>query len=227
MIPDNPSILIKFPSRSRPHKMFAALDNIQSMIGIDDFVIALAVDLDDSTVNNPEVKRRLAGYDNLLVYWGRSKNKIDALNRSIPMGVNWRYLVVTADDFWFVKKGFGKQIISDFEQYFPDGDAILHYPDGYVNDKLLTLPVMGRKYYERTAYVYNPEYVSVRADREQQDVAQKLGKYKFIDVQIAEHQHYRWKGSEKDELNKVQDCPANYVKDKNTYNKRKLSNFGL
>lgn len=223
----NQSILIKFPSRSRPNKFFSCLENIKSLIGIDDYIICCALDLDDPTMNNKLVKERLNTYDKLRVYWGISKSKIHAINRNVPLDVDWKYLVCVADDFWFLKKNFGKQIISDFEKYFPDTDGLLHYPDGRVNKKLVTLPVMGRKYYERFGYIYNSEYVSVKADKEQMEVAQILGKYKYVPIQIADHRHPRWNFGEKDDQLKMQDSPLNYAKDGMTFNKRKMERFGL
>jgi hypothetical protein len=207
--------------------MFALLDNIRAMIGIDDFLIALALDLDDGTCNNQPVKERLKGYDNLTVFWGLSTSKINAINRSIPMNTPWKYLIVVADDFWFVVKEFGKQIISDFEKYFPDGDGLVHYPDGHVGSKLITLPVMGRRYYERTNYVYHPDYISVKADMEQQEVAKRLERYKYVDVQIAEHKHPRWGYGKMDDQLSLQDSPANYARDGATYHVRLTKGFYL
>lgn len=222
-----PKLLIKLPSRTRPKKFFDAVDNIQSMIGIEEFVIASALDLDDSSMNDWGVRNKIKEYDNLIIYWGLSKNKISAINRSIPMNIDWTHMIVSSDDFVFLKRGFGQQILHDFEQYFPDGDGLLHYPDGHVNEKLITLPIMGRAYYERTNYIYNPDYISVYGDCEQQEVAKKLGKYQYVPIQIADHQHFRWGFGGKDDLMAKTDSPENYQKDRATYNRRKLLNFGL
>jgi hypothetical protein len=205
--------------------MFALLDNIRAMIGIDDFLIALTLDLDDESCNNQSVKERLKGYDNVTVFWGLSRSKIDAINRSIPMNTPWKYLMVFADDMLFTKKDFGKIIISSFEAN-PDA-GLLHFPDGYVNDKLCTLPLMTRAWYEKFGYVYNPAYISVYADGEQMEVAKRLGKYKFIDEKIFLHRHYRWTKQQPDELNEQQDSPQNYAKDAETYHNRLIKNFDL
>jgi hypothetical protein len=205
--------------------MFSAIDNIQSLIGISNYLITLTLDLDDPTMNNEEIKGRLKKYDNLIVYWGLSRSKIEAINRSIPMNVSWRYLLVTSDDMVYIKKDFGKDIIEEFEK--DKGIGLLHVPDQHVNEKLITLPLMTREYYELFGYVYNPEYDSVKADGEQMEVAQRLGKYKYRPINIVRHEHYRWGYGQKDELNKKQDCPEKYIKDGQTFQRRKMMNFGL
>lgn len=211
----------------RPHKLLACLENIRAMIGIDEYVVSLNLDLDDYSVNNSEIKRQLQSFDNVIIYWSLSKNKIHAINRSTPTNFDWKWMILTADDFWFVKKDFGKQVIQDFKDYFPDGDGLIHYPDGRVNERLVTMPVMGRKYYHRTNYIYNPAYVSVKGDKEQHQVAELLGRYKYIPVQIADHRHPRWTKEQKDDQLKQQDSPANYAIDGMTFNNRKLKNFDL
>jgi hypothetical protein len=222
---DSPSILIKFPSRERPKKMLSCIENIRAMIGIEDYVIALALDLDDPSCNNQPVKEALKQCDNVIVYWGLSRNKIQAVNRSIPLNINWKYLVVTSDDMFFIRKNFGKEIIDAFEDY-PDA-GLLHFPDQHVNEKLITLPVMTRAYYERFGYVYHPDYVSVKADKEQMEVAQRIGKYQYVDLDIVEHRHWRWKKTERDQLYKRQDSPANFALDGLTYHNRLVKNFDL
>lgn len=218
-------ILVKFPSRSRPLKMFAAIENIQSLIGIENYIIALALDLDDESVNNQPVKEKLKEYDNLLTFWGVSRNKIDAVNRSIPMHYGWDILLVVSDDMKFVKQDFGKDIVEAFEQN-PDA-GLVHFPDGFVQSKFVTLPLMSRKYYEFTGYVYNNIYKSVYADREQTEVAKILGKYVFIDKEIVRHEHYRNGYGSPDELNKEQENQNVYAKDAAVYAQRKSINFGL
>lgn len=220
-----PKLLIKLPSRTRPKKFFDSVDNIQSMIGIEDYVICASLDLDDPEMNNTTVMQKLKEYDNLIVFWGLSRNKIDAINRSIPLNFEWSYLLVTADDMVFTKKNFGNDIIKAFEDN-PDA-GLFHFPDQVTKEKLITLPVMTREFYLHLGYVYNPEYVSVYCDSEQMEVAKKLNKYKFVPISIFEHHHFRWNLSEKDALLEKTDSPENYQRDRATYNRRKLLNFGL
>jgi hypothetical protein len=218
-------LLIKFPSRARPEKFFKCIENIQSLIGLVNYNIAATLDIDDETMCNIGVKERLKKYDNLIVYWGLSKNKIDAVNRSIPTGVSWKYLLVTSDDMVYIKKDFGKYILKAFEENPEAG--LIHFPDGTMGERLITLPLMTKKYYELFGYVYNPSYESVYADNEQMDVAKKLGKYKYIPTDIVRHEHYRWGFGSQDELSKKEDGQESYKIDRETFLRRKAINFEI
>lgn len=205
--------------------MFAAIENIQSLIGIEDYVIALTLDDDDDSVNNPEVKERLKKYDKLIVDWGLSESKIHSINRNIPTDIAWKLLLVVADDFVFIKQDFGKDILQAFEEN--PGAGLIHFPDGKQNEKLITLPLMTREYYELFGYVYNPAYENLWADNEQMAVAKKLGKYRYIPTHIARHEHPIWGYGVQDELSKKQDSPENYARDRKTFQERQAKNFYL
>jgi hypothetical protein len=218
-------ILIKFPSRERPDKFFASLGNITSLIGIESYLIVAALDLDDPSMNNESVIERLNTYSKLMVSWGHSNNKIHAVNRSIPLNVDWKYLLVTSDDMWYLKQDFGKDIIEAFKKN-PD-KGLIHFPDGHVNEKLITLPLMSREYYEPFGYVYHEDYMSVYADNEQMEVAKKLKKYKYIDTNIVCHRHAAWGYGKPDALLKKTEDPTNYAIDRKTFLRRQSENFGL
>jgi len=219
-------LLIKFPSRSRPSRFFEAIENIHTLIGCD-YVISATLDLDDATMNNPEVKDRLRQYENIIVYWGLSKNKIDACNRSMPTGPDWTHLMLMSDDMKFLVKDFGLVIKKDFEKYFPDGDGLLHYPDGHQNERIVTMPIMGRKYYERTNYVYNPNYTSLYSDNEMTEVAKKLNKYKFVNTHLFIHNHYKKNKKLLDAQYLKTDNPIVKAADKKIFLERQKNNFEL
>jgi hypothetical protein len=222
-------ILYKFPTRSRRNKMLAAIDNITALAKHDDYVIQLTLDVDDESVTNNSVKHQLAKYGKVYALWGISAgSKIGAVNRDLGLIFDdFDILICMSDDFVFLQEGFDLQIISDMQQYFPDGDGFLHYPDGHVNERLATMSIIGRKYFERFGYIYHPEYKSVYCDQEAQEVAKKLGKYKYIPIQLFEHQHPVWKRTEWDEQYRKTEDPVVYAEDKATYLRRQSQNFDL
>lgn len=136
----------------------------------------------------------------------------------------WKYLLVTSDDMIFVKKNFGSDIISAFEKYPHAG--LIHFPDQRQKQRLVTLPLMSRRYYEKFNYVYQPDYISVKADMEQMIVAQRLGEYQYVPINIVEHRHPRW-GFETDQQYKMQDNQNMYAIDGATFAKREGANFYL
>lgn len=219
-----PKILLKFPSRSRPKKLISALDNITAYIGVDDYTIVLTLDLDDPTIND-ELIAKLNSYKNVIVDLGYSKTKIEACNRDIEKYTDWDICVLFSDDMVMLSNIFGVEVINDFEKHFPDFDGIIHYPDSFAKDRVSTLSILGKKYFDRFGYLYNPRYLSVFADNEYTEVAKLLNKYVFINKIIFDHRHPIAKKSEWDELYRRNEDASLYQQDRRTYAMRKLKNF--
>ena len=157
---------------------------------------------------------------------GRSRNKIAAINRDIHLVKDWDILVVAADDMICVKKDWDEQIKNTMLATFPDGDGVLHFNDGFVGEKLNTLPILTKKYYDRFGYAYNPEYISLWCDNEFMDVAKQLKKQIYISDVLFRHEHYsNIKGMKMDKL--IIRTESFYHQDRRTYEKRKKINFGL
>jgi hypothetical protein len=220
-------LLYNFATRSRPEKFFKVLDNIKTLARHEDWRVIVTADADDSSMANEEVKNRAAGYENVIIYYGFSKNKIDAINRSLPFAGDFDILINISDDQLFLVEGFDLEIIKDMQEFFPDTDGFLHYPDSFAKDKLATLSIIGKKYFDRTHYIYNPEYKFVYCDNEAYDVAIMLGKHKFIDKKIYDHYHPVWRLAEWDELYRKSENPTTYAIDGATYQLRKANNFYL
>jgi len=126
---------------------------------------------------------------------GASESKIHAVNRDInEFDEPWDILVVASDDMWPVAKGWDTTIRNDMAKHFPDLDGMLWYPDGF-QKRITTMPIMGRRYYNRFGFVYHPSYRSFWCDNEQTAVAQAHGKIVYIDQQLFEHRHTRNHGT--------------------------------
>lgn len=218
-------ILFKLPSRERPSKCFAAIDNIISMIGEGvDYRIQLTLDLDDASMSNQDVRDRINSYgERVKAYWGTSTGKINACNRDMEFSGEWDILLLHSDDFVFTKLDFGKDILEAFNGY----SGLVHFPDGFQNERLITYPMMTREYFNLFGYIYHNAYDSVYPDNEQMAVAKKLGRYKYVPTCIFLHQHYLAGFGRQDELSKKEDSPENYQKDRATFLRRKAINFDL
>lgn len=220
-------ILIKFPSRSRRNKMFACIDNIISMSKHDDYKIQLTLDYDDRDVVGDDVKERIASYgDKVHAIYGHSSGKIFAVNRDMEFSGEWDILISVSDDFWFDVSGFDLEIIKAAKE---NPDCLLHFPDGHANNRLITMPIMDRAYFNRTGYIYYPGYQSVYADNEQMEVAKILGRHRFYNKRLFTHRHP--KNSKQygpvDELLKKTEDPMNYKIDGALFRERQKHNFYL
>jgi hypothetical protein len=213
-----------FASRSRPDKFFAGLDNICQLSASQDYFVIAKLDEDDTAMNIPPVWERLQSYPEVTVKWGHSKSKIHAINRSLEDIPPFDILINFSDDMRFTVQGFDDIIREDMKKFFPDGDGVLSYPDGYAPPDLCTMSIMGKKYFDRFGYVYHPAYNSLWCDNEFSQIAIDSGKYQYINNHILEHMHYAPGKTNKDALYCRNDT---YHADKQVYEARKLKNFDL
>lgn len=215
-------ILYSFPTKSRPDKAIACIQNIHDMSESENYEIILKVDFDDASCNNTDFISKIAQFKKVVLVFGESRNKVHAINRDIPKE-GWDILMNQSDDMWFIKKGFDADVINAFIDF----DGLVHFPDPVAKERLCTYSMMSNNYYNQFGYIYHPDYVSVYCDHHQQEVAKKLGKYKYVNSEILEHRHAIWGFGEPDELLKKTEDPLIYARDKRTLDYQRSINFGL
>lgn len=225
---ENPKILYKVPSRSRPTKFFNTLDNIHAFAKHDNFVIVASLDLDDESMGTKEVIERIAKYPKVIPRWGNNKTKIEAINANMNVVNDWDVVVVVADDQRFVMPGFDLDIIDTFRKYSPDFDLGLHYPEKWSKFELIVMTIMGRKLYDYLGCIFQPCYLSQYCDDEYTRVIRALNKYHFRPLVIHEHDHPAYRPElPKDELYH-RNMNLNWqAMDNATYIQRRDNNFGL
>jgi len=209
-------ILFKYTTRSRPELFERGLKSIIDNCFSNQYKILVTVDENDATMfkywNDPRITTII----------GESKNKVDAINRDVNEFVyDWDILVNMSDDMIFTQKGFDNIIRESFE----NTDQCIHFPDGSTGDRLISMSILGRDYYKRFNYIYNPEYISLYCDNETMDVAKILGRYKFVNENIFLHLHPAHGNALND--NQYRYTESFHPIDQATYLKRKANNFGL
>jgi hypothetical protein len=191
-------ILFKYASRSRNYKFFSGLENIiNNLADINNFCILVSLDIDDTTMNNSETINRLTEYvkkypQRIIVKYGYSKNKIDAINRDvneIKEKFDFDILVNFSDDMEFIQHSFDNIIRDKFYVHYQDTDGNIYFNDGFVGDRISTMSIIGRKYYDRFNYIYHPSYVSLWCDNEYTDVAKIHNKIMYFHENIYRHNH--------------------------------------
>jgi len=216
-------LLIKFPTRSRPEKFFKVLDLYYSLLdNILDTKFIISCDLDDDTMNCEDSKNKLNTYTNLNYYFENNKNKIEAINANLN-DVDFDIILLASDDMIPQEKGYDTIIKQSFKKFFPDTDGVLWFNDGYQGKNLNTLCILGKKYYQRFGYIYNPTYTSLWCDTEFTDVSKLLNKVKYIPHIIIKHEHPVWMGEKWDEL-QIKNDSFN-ESDRLNYYQRKEKNF--
>jgi len=188
-------------------------DNIHFLVSYDE---------DDSEMK-PQIIERLSKSIPITFVCGKSDNKIHACNRDIEQVQDWDIVLLLSDDMIPQKWGWDDSVR---QAYSKDLDLCVHFSDGYTKQKLQTLLIYGRPYFDRFGYLYNPEYVSLWSDNESMQVAKLLGKYVYYDEVLFRHEHYSNNQSlQADELMRKNE--SYYKQDQRTYNKRLSINFGL
>jgi hypothetical protein len=191
-------ILFKYASRSRNQKFFIGLDNILSNLSdLNNFCILVSLDVDDVAMNNTETIKRLTQYiqkypEKIIVKYGYSKNKIDAINRDVndvKNKFNFDILVNFSDDMEFVEHSFDNIVRNKFFIHFPDTDGNIYFNDGFTGDRLSTMSIIGRKYYDKFNYIYHPSYKSLWCDNEYTELAKINQKILYFHENIFRHNH--------------------------------------
>lgn len=211
--------LIKYATRGRPEKFFNAIQSIYDTIGTNDFLIVVSIDSDDQSMTSPTVREQLSNLKNAIVYCGSPAGKVAAINRDVEKHNDWDILVNFSDDMQFVCDGWDNLIIKKINQHWNGSlDFFAHFNDGFVGEKLPTMSVMGREYYERFFYIYPPCYNSFSCDAETMFVAMMLEKHKYFTEIICKHNHAVHTGIGYDNTYKHNDQYANA--DTKTFHKR-------
>lgn len=217
-------LLIKFPTKNRPLKFLSVLKNYIDYLDDKTTEIIVSCDLDDLTMNENHVKEEINQYDNVKLFYGNNKTKIEAINADLK-GVDFDILLLASDDMIPIIKGYDTIIKNAMIKHYPDTDGVLWFNDGHQGNKLNTLCILGKKYYDKMGYIYNPEYRSLWCDNEFMDVANLLGKQTYFKNVIIHHQHPEFGYGDKDIIHKLNYDNNNY--DKEIYYRRKKNSFGL
>jgi hypothetical protein len=219
-------ILLKMPTRQRPQKFLSVLKKYADLITLKDQVkILVSYDTDDRTMTPAVIDQAKAIYQNIELVSGYSVGKIHACNRDVAASKDWDIVVLASDDMLPQVKGWDKHISEMMQKHFPDTDGVLWFNDGYTFDKLNTMCILGRKYFDRFGYIYHPSYLSLWCDNEFTEVANTLRKQKYFPLVLFKHEHPANTGAGHDALYSVNE--AFYHQDMANYYNRKAINFGL
>lgn len=220
-------ILVKYPTRSRGKQFLELMAQMLATVSDRSSVhFLVSYDLDDTTMDERVVEavKSMCG-KSLTIVGGSSQNKIHACNRDLADYTGkWDAVLLLSDDMIPQFEGWDKVVIESMQAHFPDTDGCLWFNDGH-QDRICTLSIIGRKYYDRFGYMYHPSYVSLWCDNEFTEVAQALGKIKYSPLVLFKHHHPMWMGQREkmDALYKKNE--GFYHVDKRNYEQRKRHAF--
>lgn len=233
-------ILVKFPSRERPARFFASLETVYNLAydAENIYVLCTFDENDTEGMNNPYVRQRLDDLESTGMFkavFGESKSKIHAVNRDMdlipelfPQAADWGILVNLSDDMVFVAPNWDEYIRAEMRIGFPDTDGYLHFYEQDSKSALCVMTIIGRKYYERFGFIYDPRFKSLFCDNLQFQLAKMLGKYKYIDMEIFKHYNpaYGYENMPKDELF-LRQQEIGYSVDEQLFNEIRARNYEI
>jgi len=147
------------------------------------------MDEDDSSMNTDGIRDLLAECDNLTYIYGNSKSKIEAVNYPVPESIEWDILLLASDDMIPQVQGYDDIIREEMVRLYPDMDGVLFHYDGYQDKNVNTLSILGKKYFTRFNYIYNPVYLTWWSDTEFTEVAWMLNRQTYFEQVIIRHEH--------------------------------------
>jgi hypothetical protein len=214
-------LLVRMPTRGRPAQAIEVLTQYRVRAGMP-ITIEVVIDEDDEQMMAAEVIQRLYALGCIITV-GRHKSKVEAVNGG-RRDLEWDVLLLASDDMVPVVDSYAVRVMHAMEEHFPQLDGAVYFADGYANERLVTLPIIGKRLYAQFGYVYHSDYKSLVCDQEQMDVFVEMNRLKYVDEQIIEHRHWVV-GAKKDATYERND--ALYGADKETYERRKVDKFGL
>ncbi|MBK22648.1 MAG: hypothetical protein CME70_01475 [Halobacteriovorax sp.] len=220
-----PKLLIKFPTRGRPKQFFYVLTLYYQFMKGKNYEFVISCDLDDPTMNNDIVRSHFKNFKNLTVSYSNNKNKVEAINADLR-NKKFDILLLASDDMVPEIHGYDNIIRNCMAKHYHDTDGVLWFYDGHRSD-LNTLCILGKKYYDRFGYIYNPEYKTWFCDNEFTQVAHMLKKHMFFKETIIRHMHPDFIKQSHDETFDRNNTQEEISHDEKLFLARQEANFGV
>lgn len=214
---DSPKLLIKVQTHGDADHLIKTIENYHQNLSQElPFQIIMSTDLEEPTINSTEFTARLKAFPNVTVMSSAGKSKVEAYNQGIKDNIKqFDIVIVSSDQLTPFEKNYDKTISDLFTKEFPDGDGVLNFVN-YGNESINEVPVIGKKYFQRFGYIYNPEYQNSAYDRELTFTSRILGKEFLHNQEI----YKKIPSAEESTTDAI-------THDETVFQKRRLNNFDL
>lgn len=178
-------ISIIHPSRGRPEKSKKVLDKFKHGLSHRwHYEIIISVDDNDNESWKYEDNAKLLGCKLII---NKNRSCVDAINNAAKVADGNIFIVVSDDTDCGLDWDMGL-----WNDVFDKEDYLLKTKDG-IQDYIVTMTVMDRKYYERDGFIYHPDFQHQFADTYLTCLADIRGRLIFSDLEFP-HRHYSYSG---------------------------------
>lgn len=213
-------ITLIHPSRGRPLMALQAFDEwTRKAFSKDSIEYILSIDTSDRDQNHYFDNSENTGV-NVIINANRSI--VDAVNRAAEIAKG-DIMVVVSDDFG-CPDAWDTILVNHFKDV--ESPMILHVNDG-IQDRVCTLPIINRAYYQLFGYIYHPHYFSMFADDDLTECAKKIGAYKADFSLLFQHRHYINGMNKRDTTYDRENSKLAWEVGKRIFQRRKQLNFEL
>lgn len=188
-------ISILHPSKSRPDKSVSTIETwLEGMESSEPFELIVSLDADD-----PSLELYKQSYSDDIVLVNQNKSSVEAINKAAEVAKG-DVLIVVSDDT-DCKISWDVNLLV---QVKGKTDWILKTQDG-IQSYIITMPVMDRVYYNRTKYIYHPDFLHMFCDTFMTCVADINGRklVTYLDFPHDNPGHYK---KPIDDINKKNDA---------------------
>ncbi len=187
---------MKVTSRGRPTELIKAIKSYVDLAAdTQNMVWLFSFDEDDKDYYKKEFVEQIGHIvpGSPSIIFGTSTDKINAINRDVnEFYRHWDVLLNISDDQLPIVKGYDEYIRRAF--YIHGLDKSLWFHDGHQYD-ISTQEIVGRTYYERDRFIYDPRFKSFFCDNWSNYVARARGCQIRNPKCIIKHLHPAWEKS--------------------------------
>jgi len=208
-------LLVRMPTRGRPAQALRVLADYRSMAGMP-ITLEVVIDEDDETMLAAPALQRMNALGCVITV-GKHESKIEAVNGGRV--TEWDVLLLASDDMQPVQQGWAVEVMRAMEEHWPHLDGAIYQDDSYAHKRCVTLPIIGKRFYDQFGFVYEHEYASLVCDVEQHELWTAMGRLIYVDRALITHKHPAAGQAAKDALYERND--ALHSADQAVYEKRK------
>ncbi len=178
-------LLVRMPTRGRPAQALRVLADYRNMAGMP-VTLEVVIDENDETMLAAPVLQRMCALGCVITV-GKHESKIEAVNGGRV--TEWDVLLLASDDMVPVTQNYAVELMRAMEEHWPHLDGAIYQDDGYAHERCVTLPVIGRRFYDQFGYVYEHAYASLCCDVEQTELWKAMGRLVYVPKKLIEHKH--------------------------------------